>query len=80
MASILKFKVGPRSVPREDDAEKEQVDPLTPELKEFIEKVIVPCLVRRYLRKLGSEKTVAESTGVTPSFSLMDYREPQANQ
>lgn len=40
-------------------------DEIKPELKNFVDKVVVPALVRKYLRKLGSpEKSVASSEAV----------------
>ncbi len=37
-------------------------DEITPELKSFVDKVVVPALLRKYLRKLGApEKPVASS-------------------
>lgn len=45
-------------------------DEINPELKSFVDKVLVPALVRKYLRKLGTaEKSVASSEEVVAKCS-----------
>ena len=45
--------------------------PLTPELKAFIDRVVVPILVRDYLEGAGQQKQIAESAEGVASFGLM---------
>jgi hypothetical protein len=52
--------------------------PLTPELKGFIDRVIVPILVQSYLAKMQSEKKIAERPAVVASCQLMSDSVPQA--
>ena len=44
---------------------------LTPELKGFIDRVIVPLLVQSYLAEMQSEKEIAERPAVVASCELM---------
>jgi hypothetical protein len=50
---------------------------LTPELKAFIDRVVVPILVKSYIEKLQNEKSVACSVGKASSCGLMPSA-PQA--
>ena len=52
MASLIQFER------REAPAES----PLTPELRQFIERVVVPILVQEYLSEPSGEKPIAESS------------------
>ena len=52
--------------------------PLTPELKGFIDRVIVPILVQSYLAEMQSEKKIAERPAVVASCQLMSDSVPQA--
>lgn len=52
--------------------------PLTPELKGFIDRVIVPILVQSYLAEMQSEKKIAERPAVVASCELMSDAVPQA--
>jgi len=45
--------------------------PLTPELKGFIDRVVVPILVQSYLAEQRSEKQIAEGTATVASCELM---------
>ena len=51
--------------------------PLTPELKGFIERVIVPILVQSYLAETQSEKEIAERPVVVASCGLMSDAVPR---
>jgi len=51
---------------------------LTPELKGFIDRVIVPILVQSYLAEMQSEKKIAERPAVVASCQLMSDSVPQA--
>ena len=51
---------------------------LTPELKGFIDRVIVPILVQSYLAEMQSKKKIAESSGTVASYPLMTDVAPQA--
>jgi len=51
---------------------------LTPELKGFIDRVIVPILVQSYLAEMQSEKEIAERPAVVASCQLMSDAVPRA--
>ena len=51
---------------------------LTPELKGFIDRVIVPILVQSYLAEAQSEKEIAERPAVVASCELMSDAVPRA--
>lgn len=51
---------------------------LTPELKGFIDRVIVPILVQSYLTEMQSEKEIAERPAVVASCELMSDAVPRA--
>jgi hypothetical protein len=51
---------------------------LTPELKGFIDRVIVPILVQSYLAEMQSEKEIAETPAVVASCELMSDAFPRA--
>ena len=51
---------------------------LPPELKGFIDRVIVPILVRSYLAEMQSEKEIAERPAVVASCQLMSDAVPRA--
>lgn len=50
---------------------------LTPELKGFIDRVVVPILVKSYVADVQSKKQIAESAATVPSCGLM-ISTPQA--
>lgn len=52
MAEVLQF----------DAREKQAESPLTPELKDFIDRVIVPILVKQYLAEQAAENVLAEKS------------------
>ena len=52
--------------------------PLTPELKGFIDRVLVPILVQSYLAEIQSEKEIAERPAVVASCELMSDAVPRA--
>lgn len=47
------------------------ISPLTPELKGFIDRVVVPILVQSYLAELQDEKQIAEGVATVASCELM---------
>lgn len=51
---------------------------LTPELKGFIDRVIVPILVQSYLAEMQSEKEIAERPAVVASCEVMSDAVPRA--
>lgn len=55
-----------------------ETSPLTPELKGFIDRVVVPILVQSYVAEMQSEKKIAESSVTVASYSLMTDAAPQA--
>lgn len=70
-SSYGRVKLGPRSQRCEPSL-------LTPELKEFIDRVIVPILVQSYLAEMQSEKEIAERPAVVASCKLMSDAVPRA--
>lgn len=50
---------------------------LTPELKGFIDRVIVPILVQGYLAEMQGEKEIAERPAVVASCELMSDAVPR---
>jgi hypothetical protein len=50
---------------------------LTPELKGFIDRVVVPILVKGYVEKLQNEKSVAESSENGASAPMNRTREAE---
>lgn len=52
--------------------------PLTPELKAFIDRCVVPILVKTYIETMQSEKTVAHFSENTSSCDSMTPSAPQA--
>jgi hypothetical protein len=51
---------------------------LTPELKGFIDRVIVPIFVQSYLAEMQSEREIAERPAVVASCQLMSDAVPRA--
>jgi hypothetical protein len=51
---------------------------LTPELKGFIDRVIVPILLQSYLVEMQSEKEIAKRPAVVASCQLMSDAVPRA--
>jgi hypothetical protein len=63
---------GPRNLANVLQLERKQTESsLTPELKEFIDRVIVPILVQGYITEIQSEKRFAEGPAVVASSQLM---------
>jgi hypothetical protein len=60
MASLIQFER--RGAPAEL--------PLTPELRQFIERVVVPILVQEYLSEPNGEKPIAESSSSVASCDM----------
>jgi hypothetical protein len=52
---------------QKSQAKASEPTPLTPKLKGFIDRVVVPILVKGYVEKLQNEKSVAESDENTAS-------------
>ena len=70
-SSYGRVQRGPRPQRREPSL-------LTPELKGFIDRVIVPILVQSYLAEMQSEKKIAERPAVVASCELMSDAVPKA--